>query len=56
MPLVGALTVGVLWVNLESTSLTLGLVWASFGGEFLWFLIRRYRKVPLYEGDRTPVS
>ncbi len=32
MPLVGALTVGVLWVNLESTSLTLGLVWASLGG------------------------
>ncbi|MDI4471887.1 hypothetical protein, partial [Escherichia coli] len=21
-----------------------------------WYLIRRYRKVPLYEGDRTPVS
>lgn len=56
MPLVGALTVGVLWVNLESTSLTLGLVWASLGGAYLWYLIRRYRKVPLYEGDRTPVS
>ncbi|MFP1527754.1 hypothetical protein ACLB1R_11180 [Escherichia coli] len=28
MPLVGALTVGVLWINLEATSLTLGLVWA----------------------------
>ncbi|MDU7608470.1 MAG: Putrescine importer PuuP, partial [Escherichia coli] len=48
--------VGVLWVNLESTSLTLGLVWASLGGAYLWYLIRRYRKVPLYEGDRTPVS
>ncbi|HBD0115734.1 APC family permease [Escherichia coli] len=56
MPLVGALTVGVLWVNLESTSLTLGLIWASLGGAYLWYLIRRYRKVPLYEGDRTPVS
>lgn len=32
MPLVGALTVGVLWINLEATSLTLGLVWASLGG------------------------
>ncbi|WP_250552793.1 hypothetical protein, partial [Escherichia coli] len=21
-----------------------------------WYLIRRYRKVPLYDGDRTPVS
>lgn len=56
MPLVGALTVGVLWINLEATSLTLGLVWASLGGAYLWYLIRRYRKVPLYEGDRTPVS
>ncbi len=56
MPLVGALTVGVLWVNLESTSLTLGLVWASLGGAYLWYLIRRYRKVPLYDGDRAPVS
>ncbi|HAH2696899.1 APC family permease [Escherichia coli] len=56
MPLVGALTVGVLWVNLESTSLTLGLVWASLGGAYLWYLIRRYRKVPLYDGDRTPLS
>ena len=51
-----ALTVGVLWINLEATSLTLGLVWASLGGAYLWYLIRRYRKVPLYEGDRTPVS
>ncbi|MZQ58007.1 putrescine/proton symporter PuuP, partial [Escherichia coli] len=40
MPLVGALTVGVLWVNLESTSLTLGLVWASLGGAYLWYLFR----------------
>ncbi len=56
MPLVGALTVGVLWINLEATSLTLGLVWASLGGAYLWYLIRRYRKVPLYDGDRTPVS
>ena len=51
-----SMTVGVLWVNLESTSLTLGLVWASLGGAYLWYLIRRYRKVPLYDGDRTPVS
>ncbi|HAW5359780.1 TPA: hypothetical protein JRS12_001493 [Escherichia coli] len=56
LALAGVLTVGVLWINLEATSLTLGLVWASLGGAYLWYLIRRYRKVPLYEGDRTPVS
>ncbi|MCG2985292.1 hypothetical protein, partial [Escherichia coli] len=33
-----------------------GMVWASLGGAYLWYLIRRYRKVPLYDGDRTPVS
>ncbi|VEB07246.1 putative amino acid-amine transport protein [Klebsiella pneumoniae] len=29
LPMVGALTVGVLWINLEATSLTLGLVWGG---------------------------
>ncbi|MEX3175535.1 amino acid permease, partial [Serratia quinivorans] len=28
LPLVGALTVGVLWLNLEKSSLTMGLIWA----------------------------
>ncbi|NYY81462.1 putrescine importer [Escherichia coli] len=32
------------------------MVWASLGGAYLWYLIRRHRKVPLYDGDRTPVS
>ncbi|EGI17509.1 putrescine importer [Escherichia coli M605] len=32
------------------------MVWALLGGAYLWYLIRRYRKVPLYDGDRTPVS
>ncbi|MGC6653549.1 Putrescine importer PuuP, partial [Escherichia coli] len=31
LPMVGAATVAVLWVNLEVTSLTLGLVWAGLG-------------------------
>lgn len=56
MSLVGALTVGVLWVNFELTLLIFGLVWVSLGGVYLWYLIRRYRKVSLYDGDRTSVS
>ena len=31
LPVMGALTVGALWVNLEASSMTLGLVWAAIG-------------------------
>jgi putrescine importer len=30
--------VGVLWINLEATSLTLGLVWAALGLLYLTYL------------------
>jgi len=46
LPLIGALTVGVLWLNLEATSLTLGLVWAALGILYLAYLTRRFRKPP----------
>ncbi len=46
LPMVGALTVGVLWINLETTSLTLGLVWAALGLLYLTYLTRRFRKPP----------
>ena len=46
LPMVGALTVGVLWINLEATSLTLGLVWAALGLLYLAYLTRRFRKPP----------
>ncbi|ONG06941.1 Putrescine importer PuuP [Klebsiella pneumoniae] len=46
LPMVGALTVGVLWINLEATSLTLGLVWAALGLLYLTYLTRRFRKPP----------
>lgn len=35
LPLVGALTVGVLWLNLEKSSLTMGLIWATLGFGYL---------------------
>lgn len=46
LPLVGAMTVGVLWINLEVTSLTLGLVWAALGLLYLTWLTRRFRRPP----------
>ncbi|MGL5700251.1 MAG: APC family permease [Kluyvera sp.] len=46
LPLIGAVTVGVLWINLEATSLTLGLVWAALGLLYLSWLTRRFRKPP----------
>ncbi|WBM72205.1 APC family permease [Buttiauxella sp. WJP83] len=46
MPLIGAATVAVLWINLEETSLTLGLVWAAVGLVYLAWLTGRFRKPP----------
>lgn len=46
LPLIGAATVAVLWINLEMTSLTLGLVWAGVGLLYLTYLTRRFRKPP----------
>ena len=46
LPMVGAATVAVLWVNLEVTSLTLGLVWAGVGLVYLAYLTGRFRKPP----------
>lgn len=36
LPLVGALTVGVLWLNTEKSSLTMGLIWATLGFGYCW--------------------
>jgi len=46
LPLMGAATVAVLWINLEMTSLTLGLVWAAVGILYLTYLTGRFRKPP----------
>ena len=42
----GALTVGVLWLNLEKSSLTMGLIWATLGFGYLAWLTRRFRQPP----------
>ncbi|MGP1930007.1 MAG: APC family permease, partial [Arsenophonus sp. ET-DL12-MAG3] len=31
LPIIGALTVSVLWINLEKTSMLLGMIWATIG-------------------------
>lgn len=46
MPLLGAATVAVLWVNLEATSLTMGLSWAAIGIVYLAWLTRSFRQPP----------
>ncbi|AIR68148.1 MULTISPECIES: APC family permease [Dickeya] len=52
LPVMGALTVGALWLNLESTSMTLGLVWAAIGLLYLTFVTRSFRQpVPQYNED-----
>ena len=52
LPLLGALTVGALWVNLEVSSMTLGLIWAAIGIIYLAFVTRSFRNpVPQYSEE-----
>ncbi|WP_447866989.1 APC family permease [Rahnella bonaserana] len=46
LPVIGALTVGALWLNLEASSMTLGLVWAAIGLGYLAFITNAFRKQP----------
>ncbi len=52
LPTCGALTVGALWVNLEESSMILGLIWAAIGLTYLAFVTRRFRNpVPQFNED-----
>ncbi|KAB7663826.1 APC family permease [Plesiomonas shigelloides] len=44
LPLLGAMTIGVLWMNLEESSLVLGLTWALVGVVYMAVLTRRFRQ------------
>ena len=46
LPLLGAASIGVLWLNLEPTSLQLGLIWAGIGALYLFLRLALFR-VPL---------
>lgn len=50
LPVLGALTVGALWLNLEESSMTLGLIWAAFGFIYLAFVTRIFRR-PVPQSD-----
>ncbi|MGK3126117.1 APC family permease [Candidatus Pantoea formicae] len=52
LPVMGALTVGALWINLEGTSMVLGLVWAAVGIIYLAFVTRTFRNpVPQFSEE-----
>lgn len=44
LPMCGALTVGALWVNLEESSMVLGLIWAGIGLIYLACVTKSFRK------------
>ncbi|MGG1676756.1 APC family permease [Neobacillus sp. NRS-1170] len=46
MPLIGAAAVGILWVNLEISSLTMGLIWFGVGFVYLLYLTKAFRAAP----------
>ncbi|WP_317851439.1 APC family permease [Neobacillus bataviensis] len=46
MPLIGAAAVGILWVNLEISSLIMGLIWFGFGFVYLLYLTKAFRAAP----------
>lgn len=46
IPLIGAGAVGVLWVNLELSSLIMGLTWFGVGFVYLLYLTKAFRAAP----------
>lgn len=44
LPLVGALTVGLLWLNLKASSMMLGLSWGAAGVAYLLLMTRGFRR------------
>ncbi len=44
LPLCGCASVAVLWVNLDSTAMTLGLAWACIGIAYLVYLTRGFKR------------
>lgn len=52
LPLVGVLTVGSLWLNLEASSMMLGLCWGIAGVAYLLLMTRGFRRaVPQYREE-----
>ncbi|MDM3725550.1 APC family permease [Proteus mirabilis] len=44
LPIIGAATMGILWVNLEPGSMELGLIWGAIGILYMVWITRRFRR------------
>ncbi len=54
LPLMGAGTVVILWMNLENSSMILGLVWGAIGLAYMAFITRRFRQpLPQFDNEIT---
>lgn len=54
IPLIGAGTVGVLWINLEKSSLIMGLAWFAIGFTYLLYLTKAFRSLPPQFKEEEP--
>ncbi|WP_439830840.1 APC family permease [Aeromonas veronii] len=55
LPLCGAACIGVLWLNLESSSFELGLIWAALGAIYLFLRLTVFR-IPLHTADKVEIA
>lgn len=55
LPLLGAATIGALWINLEQSSLELGLIWAGLGVTYLFLRLAVFR-IPFRQYEETADS
>ncbi|PTT49788.1 APC family permease [Aeromonas sp. HMWF014] len=55
LPLLGAATIGALWINLEQSSLELGLIWAGLGATYLFLRLAVFR-IPFRQYEETADS
>ncbi|WP_416828254.1 APC family permease [Ectobacillus polymachus] len=46
MPLIGASSIAILWINLETTSLVMGISWFIIGFGYLLYITKAFRKAP----------
>lgn len=46
MPFIGALMIAILWINLETSSLLMGLSWLIIGFCYLLYITKAFRKSP----------
>ncbi|WP_397536860.1 APC family permease [Rummeliibacillus pycnus] len=56
MPILGALSVGILWFNIERSSLIMGIIWFSIGFVYLLYLTKAFSKAPPQFKEEDVVS